>query len=380
MKHETFYIVFVLALISSAYYLVSYPIHQIAGQEVLHVQGRKHACEVPCVWVGNASMVADIHLVSLTGYGRTGNYFRSIRKAIYLGHLCQKRVKLPASDDASGALPINETFSRLDFSARHGVLPKVCEHISFPIHGDASVFWALRDNIGNSTTLQGLLADFSSPDLSLPLQPCIANYLGICNMGYCSPDKRDVLGDSVLVAHVREGDVFKPDHTSVPAPCYGQPPLSYYLQAMYDKRWAKVIIVGESGTFGPTRSALRSLNESGVFSGLEIVFQASLWSNDLETLLCARNVVTSRSSLIPLINLGFASRIYSYSCISKSFSKVHMMIPISNYPHWAHHDGGKIEWLDTLLTQSGEPETCVTDSPSPKEPEECLPMWSDGIF
>ena len=149
---------------------------------------------------------------------------------------------------------------------------------------------------------------------------------------------------------------------------------------MYDKRWAKVIIVGESGTFGPTRSALRSLNESGVFSGLEIVFQASLWSNDLETLLCARNVVTSRSSLIPLINLGFASRIYSYSCISKSFSKVHMMIPISNYPHWAHHDGGKIEWLDTLLTQSGEPETCVTDSPSPKEPEECLPMWSDGIF
>ena len=232
MKHETFYIVFVLALISSAYYLVSYPIHQIAGQEVLHVQGRKHACkhncEVPCVWVGTASMVADIHLVSLTGYGRTGNYFRSIRKAIYLGHLCQKRVKLPASDDASGALPINETFSRLDFSARHGVLPKVCEHISFPIHGDASVFWALRDNIGNSTTLQGLLADFSSPDLSLPLQPCIANYLGICNMGYCSPDKRDVLGDSVLVAHVREGDVFKPDHTSVPAPCYGQPPLSYY--------------------------------------------------------------------------------------------------------------------------------------------------------
>ncbi|KAI8111111.1 hypothetical protein M9434_004684 [Picochlorum sp. BPE23] len=328
------------------------------------------ACET-CAFLHDGNNVhTDVKMTSFRGVGRTGNYMRAMRKAIQVAFICKKTIELPMEDDVADALPIESSQRFLDFSNRHGDIVDVCGNLKFPMQGNARFFWDL--------TIRGAEPFKISKNISFlaheeyRVNECIKNYLGICRSDFCAMQNME---RSTLVAHVREADVFRKDFTSVGAKCYGQPPLAYYIRAIEDQKWENVIIVGQPGSFGPLRSALSVLNQTGLFRETTVLFQSKSWSEDLRTLLCAENLVFSRSSLIPFLQLGFSRRFYTYSCAARSSTKESIVIPIEDYPYWGTHDGGPEEWSQVILHSAQRPQNCQNRNYIPKEPARCLPMW-----
>lgn len=88
-----------------------------------------------------------------------------------------------------------------------------------------------------------------------------------------------------LVIHIRSGDVFT-RHFNINFK-YGQPPCSYYLDAINMKNWSKIIIVSED-SFNPCVRILSKM------FGLR--FQPHNLTTDLSILLNAPNLVLSRGS------------------------------------------------------------------------------------
>jgi hypothetical protein len=332
-------------------------------------------CRQTCPFLGRQMNITPaVEMTSFKGFGRTGNYIRAMKRAVNLAFVCKLQIKLPKRDDESGALPINEMFMYLDFSKRNGPVPNVCADLNLPLLGDAAFFWNFRMQLLEDDKFKSL-----PPGAYRHLtETCIQKYLGICDPGFCAETGFGHRTDSILVAHVREGDIFQNEGTSVDAPCYGQPPLSYYVQAMTHQPWSRVVVVGEPGNFGPLRSALASISTNKSFLGeMDLVFQSKTWSEDLRTLMCASNLLTARTSLIPLFNMGFAKRIYSYSCLTYSTDKEYYIIGVENYPYWKFHDGGQKERADLLVHGSSVPKRCYSNSVTPEEPNTCLSLWTD---
>lgn len=378
-KIPSFQVILICTLLFLIFYLLEYCLPRESGgnQTDNALESFHRLCLSPCLFTDDSpTMQAEIIFTSFKGIGRTGNYIRSMRRAIHLAFLCKRSIELPAMDDASGALPINESFSNLNFSGRKGRAHAACINFSFPMTGNAVFFWNL-DEYGSMFKANSTDDEIIS---QIPtVNNCIRSYLGICNPGYCLSEWEENSG--ALVAHVREGDVFQEGHKSVDAPCYGQPPVSYYIRAMLHETWNKVIFVGEPGPFGPFRSAITMLNSTGIFHGLKIQLQASnVWSNDLRTLMCSQYLVTSRSSLIPALSFGFSKRIYSYSCASQTSEIQQFVIPVRDYPHWDDHSGNTQEWVNVLLHDAGRPQACATYKFLPKEPDSCLPLWLDTFL
>lgn len=123
--------------------------------------------------------------------------------------------------------------------------------------------------------------------------------------------KRKVLGEEVLVIHIRSGDVF----SNSPANTYVPNPLSYYRQIMRD--FQSVIIVAEDYN-NPIVNVLK--NES------KVTIQSSTLREDLSVLMNCRNLVSSGVGTFCLaaalcsINIKnfYATDIFEYSHLNPS--------------------------------------------------------------
>ena len=103
--------------------------------------------------------------------------------------------------------------------------------------------------------------------------------------------------DNTLVAHVRSGDIFTSDtHVS-----YGQPPLAFYLSAWADSNLTNLLIVTENYA-SPVVRVLHMLQKT-VHRGKVSVQAggADEFKRDLGTLMCAKYLVASKSSLTMLL-------------------------------------------------------------------------------
>lgn len=296
-------------------------------------------------------------MTSFGGYGRTGHYIISLKKAIDLAVSCKKTIAMPGTDDRSKAFNINRSCHVFDFSGRHGPENMLCKNISFPVSGDAKYFWFLEKVIPKLT--EDRREEYTLAKSHIDVQTCLRQYLGLCNNSYCEFEPGNPLNISsnrVLVAHLREGDIFKSNFSSAVHGGYGQPPLSYYLQAIYYRRWHSIMVVTQPGDVGPIRSGLLMLNQT---MQTPIHLQMSSWYNDLRTLLCAPALVTSKSSLEGLFNLGFALQIFGYRCLGTSqVGKDYFRIPVNSYSPFSKHTNSPTEWLQTLLHSSASPDKC----------------------
>lgn len=305
---------------------------------------RRHELCTTCSFVADnqASVTPDVRLNTFRGYGRTGNYVTAVLTAVVYAQYCGYVVKLPTSDDYIGALSINAEYSTLDFSTLGTSRNSGCRSTE----GDVKHFWKLK-----------LPRGLSLGKWNHTLDPCIRHYFGICADSLCSG--MEFLYGEVLVSHIRQGDVFPPNYSPVVHPGYWQPPLDYYYSAINHTSPSYAIFVGEltPNSFSPVWLALKALQKYRV-SKSKIVFQSSRnFQQDLKYLLCARQVVESKSTIFELLRLGYAKLIFTWSCPTTcAQDRTVVQIPFHNlHPQ---HDNQPREWVDLLLEDVQKPRIC----------------------
>lgn len=333
------------------------------------------SCSVDCPWVTSSydyPNTVEVTLETFEGYGRTGNYVISLRQAVDLALGCRKTIRLPHEDNRGHAFKVNETFSVMDFTNVPGSPHALCENVRFPLSGDARFFWFLNDTmtaIVRDERQSGILANLkggSSP-ASVRLESCVRKYLGICDEGYCSFPQTtghfDPTASDSLVIHLREGDIYREKLFDPALPpravrMHGQPPLSFYLQALRFIPWRNAAVVTH-GEQGPIRQALLLLN--GTLSS-KLHFQMTNWFDDLRTCLCAANLVVSRSTLEAVYPLGFARKVFSLSCMGNAIGDkeiYRISIDSKDYEWFWGHDNSAREWVQMLLHRAPEPILCA---------------------
>ncbi|KAG5189555.1 hypothetical protein JKP88DRAFT_206079 [Tribonema minus] len=121
-----------------------------------------------------------------------------------------------------------------------------------------------------------------------PCLECEKFYVG----GILADPQCSETGDDELVVHLRSGDIW----SEKPHKRYGQPPLSSYAAVLAHRSWKKILIVTE-----PTPELLRhpfaAILPAMVRQTVADTVQILDFTSDLRTLLCARALVASHSTL-----------------------------------------------------------------------------------
>ena len=296
-------------------------------------------------------------MTTTAGYGRTGNYIISINRAMQRAHQCKTLLELPMEDAMSHAFfpPANSTI--FNFSSRPGDRHPACLNASIGIglSGDAKTFWHLP-RLDKVSAAEIAFYDAYSEE-SHEIDTCLRLYLGICEKQYCEGFQTS---ENSLVVHIRQGDIFRSNHSANVHHGYGQPPVSYYLSAIGHQPWDEVIVVAQNTTdVSPLWLDLRLLSDLDVFK-MPVKFVSSDWSSDLRLLMCARNLVEAKTTLEVMTRLGFAERYYRHSCFSHYLptTTVYAIHTVGGYEPYSFHDNSEKEWLDMLLHDAFSPEEC----------------------
>ena len=333
------------------------------------------------------SSAARIIMATTKGWGRTGNYVHSMFNAMHLAFLCGGMLELPKADKMGHAFDPGPT-RFFDFT---------------PASGSRDLFPGVRVKALNATMCKDTKANafyFAFLDRDMPkadplvegaLYNCLRHYLGFCEPGFCrrervegqhernasvaagNPTSADdaalALSDSdpkrdanTVVAHIRQGDIYPKRYSSRVHPGYAQPPLSFYLSIFNRTRPSTVVLVGEKSRTGPVWEALQMLHEYNVLA-FDVQFQSSSTKEDLRTMVCAKTIIESRSTLMLLTRLGFAERTFtSADCHRPLDPQRQQVFRCSTGPefqkHYARHTNNATEWVDALLTRSFEPTLC----------------------
>lgn len=319
----------------------------------LEVREKEFSC-TPCKYLGVSGVLDSltIEMISMYGYGFTGNYISSTTKAFYRAHACKAVLVLPKTDDFLGVfMPPTNTFN---FSTRPGHPHPDCYNASlgYGLKGDSSTFWHLPrlsfDIIfEHDYNMENNIVD-----------SCIQHYLGICEPHFCSqfPDLKNT-----LVAHIRNHRDSYPENFAAPgSSLYGQPPLSYYLKAFSFAGWDNILLVGQSTpAANPIWVMFKLLHKTGVLRQ-NIEFVSGEWKDDFRLLLCAKNIVMSKSTLSVPIRLGRADRFFSFSCFQplESRSEVFRIEIGSNYTPISHYKNTAEQWAESLLHRVLDPIRC----------------------
>jgi hypothetical protein len=286
-----------------------------------------------------------IDISQTTGTGRTGNIARNIWRATTQAHACKGTLRLPAVDFYQAFLP-SDADRLLDFRHRLGPTHPRCIY---------------------PTRITGNLAVFNNWNFSAPyevdaetslLGDCLRNYFGFCTQNYCATSSS--AKKNVLVAHVRNGDIFPPHFKPTPHVTMGQPPLSYYLSIFAYKTWAKIIVIAEPSPFhNPVYDALLMMNKSGAIATDFQTNRSTSWAEDLKSLICADSIIMNQSSLFSILPLGFSRNMFFLSCTPPVFRTKGMRLFRSQWtlPYTAirNHTNRAEEWVEMLLTPAGTP-------------------------
>ena len=298
----------------------------------------------------NSSVLPYAHVVRMTssgGYGRSGNSVIAIMHAMKLAYACKSILELPSTDEHR-SFDFQEKYRFFDFTQRQGNSSShpVCDRELF--EGNAAMFWGLSDELasnGSSSALQLRYSWTNEPELMHDLWTCMRRFLGVCVEGLCSGQRS--AQDGVLTIHLRQGDISPPIGKRVPDN-YQQPFLDYYYSIINFTNHSEVIFVGENHNHGPVWTAFENLHSYGI-TRFSISFQSSSFREDLVTMLCARTMVESMSSLMTVVRLGFATRRFSMCC-ENHFPELQQVFHVEPGTYnGGRHDNSADEWVEMLL-------------------------------
>lgn len=192
----------------------------------------------------------------------------------------------------------NVFFAAQTYDAKRVEFPKAHPCFSGDVADGVSIAWRL----GKDTPVPGLAGQFFYP-YALALTPSPAEQADVLrryvrpllSAQLREPDRRVEEGDIAL--HFRGGDIFTSDTRKWVHPRYGQPPLSYYLQAVERTGADRVWLVHEDRT-NPLVDAVEAALSS---RGLTAIPQSSELQEDLRLLLSVEHIVASVGTFVPAI-------------------------------------------------------------------------------
>lgn len=280
------------------------------------------------------------------GFGRTGNYVAAMFRAARLAYACRMALELPEVDErGDNVFDLDAQKRFIDFTSASGPAwnsPMCQTHAE----GNPRRFYHLPETPDSSFV--------SNSDIAL----CLKHYLGACDALFCKGEEH---GDA-LVIHLRQGDVYR----QVPPPPrrYGQPSASYYLSIIAFVQPQQILFVSEAKNPGPIMTLFQLLKTFN-YTVPEIKFQSTSFREDLRTLMCARRLVESRSSLMHLVRWGSAEETFSTECFQPIFSgrkafAVSVDVAFGK-KYFNNHTNTAEEWVDMLLSGSSSPIECLQD-------------------
>jgi len=157
--------------------------------------------------------------------------------------------------------------------------------------------------------------------------------------------------EGVLVVHLRQGGIYKPKYSGRVQGWYQQPFLAYYYSIINFTNPEKVIIVGEDLNHGPIWDAFEDLHSFGM-TKFAIEFQSSTLTEDLLTMLCARNLAESKSTMMHILRLGFAVQRFTpdAGCPGAFLSKAQQVYFVDPGKFGSgRHTNSAEEWVAMLL-------------------------------
>ena len=139
--------------------------------------------------------------------------------------------------------------------------------------------------------------------------------------------------EDTLVAHVRSGDIFDEDIH----PKYAQPPLAFYLAAWRHSGLRRLRVVAQDDK-SPVVQLFRLLELQQVGGRGALTVQTGAWIDDLRTLMCARHLALSTSSLrfVLLSNPGLIS-VYSATPLHTLISSGMAWVRACSASFWIGH-------------------------------------------
>jgi hypothetical protein len=285
-----------------------------------------------------------VRMTSTGGYGRTGNSVVSMFIAMKLAYICKSTLELPRTDSNGGVLHFQERL--FDFTQRPG---EASTHLPCDrkFVGNARPFFYAEKLFTN-------LSISDAPDVPInaevnsKLWACMRQFLGICVKGMCAGHR--AAQEGVLVVHLRQGDIYKPKYSGRVHIKYQQPFLAYYYSIINFTNPEKVIFVGEDVNHGPIWDAFEDL-QSFEMTKYAIEFQSSNLTEDLLTMLCARNLAESKSTMMHILRLGFAvQRFTPYADCPSAFPKAQQVYLVDSGKFGGgNHTNSAEEWVAMLL-------------------------------
>lgn len=364
-----------------------------------------------------------LHFTTL-GYGRTGNYVIAMQNAFKLAYLCKAVLELPAFDFQGQALTLssNRFFDFRTMKPGDAIQAPECTNTA----NNTIYYWFLKfgtrtRHLSEGSPFLRFLPDVEDERVQKSMNVCLQRYLGICGDGddvgvgggsavggvgvdsggdgsgvvegagsfgksvtgpekerhqqvdFTPPFCRGLLereqhdeSERTVVAHVRHGDVYPSNFSALPVPLeYGQPPLSTYLSVFDFVNASRVILVGEPSFKGPVWKALKMLQANNALR-YKVEFRNGNFRDDLRLMLCADTLVESRSTLMAVVRLGFARRIFTTEeCFrpavagSTHVQKIYSCEASESYKkYYRQHLNEASEWVDALLHDSQAPRLC----------------------
>ena len=207
----------------------------------------------------------------------TGSQFEAVINALHVAACCAGTAVLP---DHGADFPDRTVSTCFDFRHTQRTAKAACPAMSGP-----SISWfnghGVMQHCGDAHTSK--------------LRPAVIGAMLYANV---QPKPSECEGDGIdyetsLVAHVRSWDIFAGGIHAL----YGQPALSYYLSAFSHSGLARLVVVAADAR----SPVVRLLHMAKTHLKSPIEERSSSWHNDLHTLMCARHLVLSRSSINSLL-------------------------------------------------------------------------------
>lgn len=244
-----------------------------------------------------------------------------------------------------------------DFASRPGLNCSIPSNATY-ISGNLSKMrmWRSTPNI---TLPYKLIGDEGRETVSL----CFRHYLGFCEESYCQ--NQDTQSD-ILVAHLRQGDLFPPNFKR----SYHEPmwslPMTAYLSVFTHRKWRKIFLSSEptSDQESPVQTMLKYFNSSGLLPLTLLSYQTNrTLLQDIQTMICSSAFLASHSSLaLELIPLGFSELVYSYKCPGRrKDGRQYYQFVLHRHKQFDffNHSNSPNEWVSLLLYPLPKLSPCV---------------------
>jgi hypothetical protein len=296
----------------------------------------------------------DALVISSTNlFGRTGNFVTQASHAIVAARMCRYMLALPL-EDVHEAFTLEPGYSVYDFRHSEALQPG-----NISIEGWAyNTTHYCREILTADAAMQAELiyrTEFSTHYTDV--DHCVRRYLGLCQPGFCGSLPHEL--GTTLVMHIRQGDIFKENFSSIVQRYYWQPPLDYYLAALTFQKWENILVLSEPTRtrFNPVYLMMQSLHRRGLLPAPTQFMQdvpGRRWVDDLRVLVCAPHVLLSQSTLKAVVQLGWPHQVFAVECSRYLNNPRTYQIAIKGengevFEPTLRHTNSPLEWVQMLL-------------------------------